>query len=82
MNKKGSSLYLAVATGIILFMLGMLIIPFIKDSVTDTRTNLQCSTNSSISDGTKFTCLFVDTAVPYYIIIIISFVGGLIVHEL
>lgn len=80
MNKKGG-LYLAFATGIIIFMLGMLFIPFIKDGVTDFRANIQC-TNSSISDGTKLTCLYGDTVVPYFIITIISLLGGLLTNEL
>lgn len=79
-NKKGG-LYMGITTAIIVFMIGMLVIPFVKDSVTDFRTNIQCS-NTSISDGAKMTCLFGDTVVPYFIILILSLVIGVIVGGL
>lgn len=80
MNKKGG-IYLAVAMAIMLFLVGMLVIPFIKDSVTNFRTNINC-TNTSISDGAKLTCLAGDTVVPYFIITVIAIAGGIIFREL
>jgi len=72
---------LGVVFAIFFFMAGMLIIPFIKDNVTDSRTEIQC-TNSSISDGAKLTCLVVDTGVPYFILMILALAGGFIGNEL
>lgn len=78
-GKKGS-LYLGFLFAFFFFIFGMLMIPFMKDSATDARTNIQC-TNSSISDGTKVTCLITDSSVPYFIIVILTLVGGFIGKE-
>lgn len=79
-NKRGG-LYIAGLFAFFLLMIGMWMLPFMKDSATSARTNLDC-TNSSISDGAKATCLFADAGVPYFIIGILTFVGGLIGNEL
>lgn len=81
MNKKGA-LFMAFVIAGMIFMAGMLLIPFFQDGVTDFRTNLQCSTNSSISDGAKLTCLAGDAVLPYFIWAIISLAGGIIFNEL
>lgn len=80
MNKKGNFFLAFVIAGMI-FMTGMLCLPFIKDGVTDFRTNIQCS-NASISDGTKLLCLGGDSVVPYFLITILSLAGGLVANEL
>lgn len=80
MNKRGS-LFLGALFAFFFFMLGMWMLPFMKDGVTDARDNIQC-TNSSISDGAKVTCLIVDVGVPYFIIAILVFIGGFIGNEL
>ena len=80
MNKKGS-LFIAGMFALFFFMIGMMMLPLMKDSATDARTNLDC-TNSSISDGAKATCLITGSGVPYFIIGILTFVGGLIGREL
>jgi len=76
-NKKGTGMFIAFIFAILFFMMGMWMLPFFQDSATEARNNLAC-TNSSISDGNKVTCLFVGAGVPYYIIAILTFVGGLI----
>lgn len=85
MNKKAQSrtLALGIITGIFLFIVGMVFMNFIKDEVTRTRNsdNLNCS-DSSISDGSKLTCLTVDWVVPYFIITIFAFSGGMFVTRL
>jgi len=82
-SKKGQTLGIAVMIAITLFIVGMLSINFIKDEVTRARgsTNLDCSNSADISDATKLTCLVVDLIVPYFIVIIISVSGGLIVAK-
>lgn len=80
-NDKRGSIFLGFIFAIFFFMIGMWMLPFMKDTVTDSRTDLDC-TNSSISDGNKVVCLIVDAGVPYFIIAILMFVGGLIGREL
>lgn len=63
------------------FMAGMIALNLIKDSVTDARTNLSCSSASTISDGTKLVCLLVDGTVPYFIISVFAIAGGMIVTK-
>lgn len=80
MNRKGQTVGFAILFAVIIFMIGVLIVPFIGDEVTRTTgtTQLDCN-NSSISDGTKLTCLAVDVVIPYFLIIILSVVGSLVI---
>ena len=80
MNKKGS-IMIGVILAFFFFLIGMWMLPFIQDEATTSRTALDCS-NSSISDGTKVSCLIVGFGVPYFIIAILVFVGGLIGNRL
>lgn len=80
MNKKGS-LFIGFLFAFFFFLIGIVMLPFMKDGLTDARNDIGC-TNSSISDGAKVTCLFVDVGVPYFIIAILVFVGGMIGNEL
>jgi len=80
MNKIGG-LYLGFIFAIFFFMAGMLMLPIMKDGITDARTDIQCS-NSSISDGAKLSCLVLDTGVPYFVITILALAGGFIGNEL
>lgn len=75
MNKRGG-VFLGLVIGFMLFMAGMIVLNFIKDDVTSARVALDCD-NQSISDGAKLTCLGVDGVVPYFIILILSTVGGI-----
>lgn len=77
MNKRGSAI-LGIVIGIIIYMFGVLFIPFITDDITTTRADLDC-TNSSISDGSKLACLEVDIVVPYLIWFFISLLLGFII---
>ena len=61
-----------------LIIIGFMCINFVKDEVTRTRGDLNCSDASNISDATKLLCLVVDTTVPYWIWIILSIaIGGI-----
>ncbi len=80
MNKKGS-MYIAIIFALFFFMVGMLMLPFIKDGVTEARTNINCQ-SSSITDGAKLVCLGLDIGVPYFIIGILTLIGGFIGNEL
>lgn len=74
MNKKGS-LFLGLSVFLLIYVFGILILPFFTDDVVTTRNQLDCS-NSSISDGTKLMCLETDIFIPYFILFIISAAGG------
>ena len=78
MNKKGS-LGIAIMTSIILIIVGFMMINFLKDEVTRTRTDLNCASAADISDSTKLLCLTVDLTVVYFIWLILSISLGLII---
>jgi small-conductance mechanosensitive channel len=81
MNRK-AGLFLGAIVAIMVFMAGTLFVEFIKDDVTQTRTDLSCATPSSITDGTKVLCLVIGGAVPYYIIAFLSIAAGFIADKL
>lgn len=77
MNKKGQAALVGLAIGIFIFMLAMVFIDPMRDVITETRSadQLDCD-NSSISDGTKSTCLIVDIILPYFIISVLALAGA------
>jgi len=79
MNNKGQ-VGLAIISAVMIFMVGMVTVNLLKPEITNARetTALDCQ-NNSITDGTKLTCLVVDFTVPYFMIIIFSVVGGILV---
>jgi uncharacterized membrane protein len=81
MNKKGS-MFIGVIFAIFFFIFGMLMLPLMKDGITEARTNIGCSTSGSLSDGAKLMCLGLDLGVPYFIVAILTFVGGFIGNKL
>lgn len=78
-NKKGQTLGLAVIIGITVFIVGIMTVNFIMPEVTRTRNsdNLNCA-DTSISDGTRLTCLVVDVVVPYFIVAVVSVAVGVV----
>ena len=76
-NKKGQTMGIAVIVAIFLFIVGIIMVNFLKDDITTARIGLDCS-NSAISDATKLTCLAVDVVVPYFIVTLIAAAGGII----
>lgn len=81
-NNKGqvSSIYFAIIVGIMIFLVGMTLLNFITPEITRARVSLDC-TNSSITDGTKATCLVTDSIMPYIILLILSISGGYITDK-
>ncbi len=65
MNKKGN-IYLGVSVALVVWIAGILILPFILDDIDTFRTEMDC-TNSSISSTSKINCLAGDTLTPYFI---------------
>lgn len=78
MDKKAQAggLLLAVLVAFMIFFAGMLLVNFIKTSVTDARTDVNCSVPAT--DGTKALCLLFDGVIPYVFVIVLSVAGGLI----
>lgn len=77
MNKKGS-VFLGLSLGIFIFIMGVLIMPFILDDISTTRVSLDCG-NTTISNGNKLTCLFISAVNPYFIWLFTSLALGLII---
>ena len=75
-NKRGSA-YFGIAMGLFCFVIGVLIIPFLTDNITITRTELNCTGADTITDGTMVQCLFIDALVPYWIWFFCSLAVGL-----
>lgn len=65
-NKRGN-IYFNIGLGIFLLIAGVLFLPFLTDDIETTRTDLQCDSPSSISDGTKMICLGISGLAPYFI---------------
>lgn len=81
MNKK-ANVFLNIALGLFIFITGVLILPFITDDITTTRTALGCGDFSAITDGTMLTCITVSGVAPYLIWFFVSialgfFIGGM-----
>jgi len=76
MNNKGN-IFLGTFIAIFLFSMGVLFIPFLVDNVTIYRTDMDC-TNSTITDGTKLSCLQGDLIIPYAILFFSSIAIGYI----
>jgi len=83
-NKRGQTLGISIIIGITILIVGLMSINFVRDEVTDARlaSGLDCSNSTGISDGTKLTCLAVDLVVPYFLLLVLSAVGGIIVARL
>lgn len=65
MNKKGN-IYFGIVIAILIWVSGILIMPFLINDIDTVRIGLDC-TNSSISDFSKVNCLAVDSLIPYFI---------------
>lgn len=74
MNKRGN-MFFGLAIFFLIYVFGVLFIPFITDDITTTRTDLDC-TNSSITDGAKLNCLLTDVLTPYFILFILASAGA------
>lgn len=77
MNKRGSSIFFGFTMGLVCFIIGVLIIPFLTDDIVTTRTNLNCTGADTISDGTMIECLQIDLVVPYFIWFFVSLSVGI-----
>ena len=79
MNKK-ANIFLGVTVALIIYVFGILFLPFITDDITTARDSLDC-TNATIYDGTKLQCLSIDIVVSYFIWFIVSAALGYLVGK-
>lgn len=78
-NKKGN-IFASIMVALIIFMVGMIIVNFLKPEVTTARTAVTCT--APATDGTKILCLMIDIVVPYFIVLVLSLAGGVITEKL
>lgn len=81
-SKRGQTLMVSILSAIFIFIIGLMTINFIMPEVTQARTDLNCASASTITDGTKLLCLVIDTTVPYWILLIFSVLIGSIVGRM
>lgn len=82
LNDKRGTVYFSLIIALIIFMVGMIAVNFVKGEVTNARVGLECSNAAGITDGTKLLCLITDSAVPYFILLILSISLGVITEKL
>lgn len=72
---------MVVLMSFLLFSVGMLVANFLKTPIDNARVDLECDSAATISDGTKFLCLICDSALIYFIILVVSISGGVILDK-
>jgi hypothetical protein len=77
-----ASVGLTLVSVIFFWIIGFASINFLMDSVTDTTAQLNCDSAGTISGGTMFLCLMLDTTVIYFMVSIVSILVGAVVAEL
>ena len=77
MKKKGN-IFFGFMVALIIWIAGILMLPFIVDDLSTFRVDMDCS-NSSISNASKITCLTGDAVIPYFIWTLASLALGFIV---
>ena len=75
-NKRGSMIF-GITIGIFIYIMGVLMLPFIIDDIDTARDALNCS-DSTITDGNKINCLITDTTIPYFILFFVSLLLGFV----
>lgn len=81
MNFKGqvgaTTIPLTIVISLLVFMAGVLMLPFLTPGIDDARVALNCSGIPS-TGGAQLTCLFIGGAIPYFIIMLLSTCVGYI----
>jgi hypothetical protein len=81
MNKKGSSLGLAILSFLGIIIIGIMFVNFLMPEVTTFRDAMSCSDAANIGDGVKVTCLIGDATIPVFIAGILSLAIGVIARR-
>lgn len=82
MNRTGQTLMLSILFAAMFFIFGITFLNYIQPEVKNTQTALDCNNVNAISDGTKLMCLAVDGVVPYFVVLVISSAGGVVMARL
>lgn len=77
MNKKGLAVFVAFMLAIVFFVLGMALAPPIKQTVSESMLQLDCS-NSSISNQDKAVCTQLDFYTPLFTGVMFGLAGFLL----
>ena len=80
MNKKANIMGVVIMA-FLLFSVGFIVANFLKSPIDDARVSLDCSNSASISDGSKLMCLGVDMTMIYFIMLVLSIAGGVILDK-
>jgi hypothetical protein len=80
MNKRGS-IFLGFSISIFLFIMGVLIMPYLFDDIATARVGLNCD-SEDITSGNMLSCLFISATNPYFIWLFTSLALGLIIGGL
>lgn len=78
LKDKRGNIFFGVVVALIVYISGILILPYLVEDVTNFRVAMDC-TNTSISDTSKINCLMGDIIIPYWIWLIVSIALGFIV---
>ena len=78
-SNKRANIYAAVMVAIVVFMIGMITVNFLKPEITSARNSITCT--APATDGSKMLCLVLDTAVPYFIVLVLSIAMGVITDK-
>ncbi len=73
---------IAILSAIVIFIIGIMAINFLMPEVSTARIELSCDSPATISDGTKFLCLIIDTQIPYFIWLVFSISMGAILSRM
>ncbi len=76
MNKRGSMIF-GITIGIFIYIMGVLMLPFIIDDIDTARDAFSCS-DTTITDGNKINCLITDLTIPYFILFFVSLLLGFV----
>lgn len=80
-QSKKANMYSIILMAFMLFTIGMIVVNFLKAPIDDARTDLNCANSGSITDGTKLMCLNIDITLVYFIILVCSIAGGVILDK-
>lgn len=83
MDNKRGGIGIVIIVAITIILIGMTVVNILTPEVTYAKSaanGLDC-TNSSITDGTKITCLVFDWVIPYWFILIFGAAGGIIIDN-
>ncbi len=79
MNNKGT-FFASILVALFVMIAGFTVLNFIKTEVSATRLQLNCA-GTPATDGTKIMCLSIGIVVPYFIIVLLGIVAGLITEK-